>query len=116
MTKNFEAKKITKEVIEQMNLYELTQNNTYETVLETIVQNIFSLLNSNDEQDIQKFIMYLQNLYMTANGDLQIFLEKFMSTFNLVNIYSAQEEKMLRKKVKKVKILRLIFFSISKSI
>jgi hypothetical protein len=102
LSKNFEAKKITKANIENLRLKEKALTNSAESVLELIVQNVFNLLNNHHEKDVQKFIVYLQNLYHMVNGDLNIFVDKFLSTFDLVKIYSTEEEKTLTNKIIKV--------------
>lgn len=91
---------------------DLITSNTAEVILELIVQNVFTLLNNNQEKDIQKFIVYLQNLYHMVNGNLNVFVDKFLSTFDLVKVYSSDEEKNLTLKIQKVITLQnLIFMS-----
>lgn len=102
LIKNFEAKKVTKEMIANIILSELPKRKTFESIIELFSQRIFSLLGNINEKDHKKFINFLQTLFQLSDEVLSVFVEKFITMFYSVKIYNQEEENFLKKKLKKV--------------
>ena len=94
--------------MQKLKLNDMIQNESAEKILESIVQNVFTLLKNNTEKDVQKFVVYLHNLYQMVNADLNVFIDKFLSTFDLVKVYSSEQEQKLKRKLQSVYFIKLI--------
>ena len=103
LVQNFESKKITMDIAKEKII--LIQNKSEETpndkFIEQMSHNILTCLNNKNEESIQKLNKWLFFLLNISENKPSIMTEKFLSLLSNVKIYTAEEELVLSKKVKK---------------
>lgn len=101
LIKNFEAKKITTDIAKEKITSTLNTTQSKEDFLSSFQNNIYSVLNVEDEDSKSKISRWLSSLLSTSSNDYNKCIEVFLSMFANIKLYTSDEELLLSKKVKK---------------
>lgn len=96
LLKNFEAKKISKDMAMKklfkdiLSKYSLKDADNNSPILSGIIEKVILVLKANDN-DSKKIQFFIESLFIMANENMTIFMEKFMEFFDSVKTYTKEE-------------------------
>lgn len=103
--KNFEANKITKEIVMDKIFKEvieaLSDDSKIEkkNLIEMVTEKISNTIGSKNEKDKTKISFFISNLLTSSNNEFGNFIDSFMKIMDNVKIYSEKTERDLMKKL-----------------
>lgn len=108
LIKNFEVNKIDYKTLRQNFFKDEYENLPMDTLSKHLENHIISLLNITNSNDKNNVLLYTKSIIRYNNNDYNELKTSFLAFFEIIKIYSEEEENKLKKKLIKVNKFKLL--------